>query len=61
VLHSAFGFSGLILAALFVVCSFEFVGTFELRGWKLAGTLVPITYIAWSLWLMATGIALLAV
>jgi hypothetical protein len=61
VLHSAFGFSGLILAPLFVICSFEFVGSFEPRGWKLAGTLVPMTYIAWSLWLMATGIALLAV
>jgi hypothetical protein len=61
VLHSAFGFIGLILAPLLVVCSFEFVGTFEPRGWKLAGTLVPMTYIAWSLWLMATGIALLAV
>jgi hypothetical protein len=59
VLHPAFGVSGLILALLFVVCSFEFVGSFEPRGWKLAGTLVPITYIAWSLWLMATGIALL--
>jgi hypothetical protein len=61
VLHSAFGFIGLILAPLLVVCSFEFVGTFEPRGWKLAGTLVPMTYIGWSLWLMATGIALLAV
>ena len=61
VLHSAFGFSGLILAPLFVICSFEFVGSFEPRGWKLAGTLVPMTYIALSLWLMATGIALLAV
>jgi hypothetical protein len=59
VLHAAFGVTGLILAPLFVICSFEFVGFFEPRGWKLAGTLVPITYIAWSLWLMATGIALL--
>ena len=59
VLHSAFGFIGLVLAPLFVVCSFEFVGTFETRGWKLAGTLVPITYIAWSVWLMAAGAALL--
>jgi len=61
VLHPAFGVGGLVLAPLFVVCSFEFVGSFEPRGWKLAGTLVPITYIAWSLWLMATGIALLVV
>lgn len=61
VLHAAFGVSGLILAPLFFFCSFEFVGSFEPNGWKLAGTLVPITYIAWSLWLMATGIALLVV
>lgn len=61
VLHAAFGFIGLMLAVLFVICSFEFVGSFESKGWKLAGTLVPITYIAWSLWLMATGIALLVV
>jgi len=60
VLHPAFGFSGLILAPLFAICSLEFVGTFEPRGWKLAGTLVPMTFIAWSLWLMVTGIALLA-
>jgi hypothetical protein len=44
---------------LFLVCSFEFIGSFEPGGWSLAGTLVPITYIAWSIWLMATGIALL--
>jgi hypothetical protein len=59
VLYSAFGVSGLILAPLFVFSSFEFVGSFEPKGWKLAGTLVPITYVAWSLWLMATGIGLL--
>jgi len=59
VLHPAYGVGGLILAPLFVACSFEFVGSFEPKGWKLAGSLVPITYIAWSLWLVATGIALL--
>jgi hypothetical protein len=59
VLHPAYGVGGLILAPLFFLCSFEFVGSFEPKGWKLAGSLVPITYIAWSLWLMATGIALL--
>ena len=29
------------------------------RGWPLAGTIVPIAYIAWSLWLVALGFALL--
>jgi len=59
-LHSAFGIVGLVLAPLFVVSAFEFVGSFEDRGWKLAGVLVPIVYVAWSMWLAATGIALFA-
>jgi len=28
-------------------------------GWKLAGTLVPLAYIGWSVWLLALGIGLL--
>ena len=28
-------------------------------GWKLAAALTPITYTAWSLWLVVCGIALL--
>jgi hypothetical protein len=61
VLHPAFGFVGLILTPLFVIGGMEFVGPFEVNGWKLAGTLVPITYIGWSLWLLAMGISLLAI
>lgn len=53
------GVVGIVVGAALVLCSFEFVGAFELRGWKLAGRLTPIAYIAWSLWLIATGIALL--
>jgi uncharacterized protein DUF4386 len=59
VLHPVFGIIGLLLAPLFAVGSLEFVGPFEPRGWKLAGTLVPLAYIGWSLWLLALGIALL--
>ena len=59
VLHPAFGIAGLVLGPLFVVGSFEFVGSNERNGWKLAGSLVPITYVGWSLWLLAIGIALL--
>jgi hypothetical protein len=59
VLHPAFGVIGLILAPLFVVGSMEFVGSNETKGWTFAGTLVPIAYIGWSLWLLAMGIALL--
>jgi Domain of unknown function (DUF4386) len=59
VLHTAFGIIGLILGPLFVVGSFEFVGSNEPSGWKLAGSLVPIMYIGWSLWLLSIGVALL--
>jgi hypothetical protein len=59
VLHAAFGVTGLVLGPLFVVGSFEFVGPNERDGWKLAGGLVPITYIGWSLWLLAIGVAFL--
>ena len=59
VLHPLFGVVGLVLAPLFVLGSLEFVGGFEPRGWKLAGTLVPLAYIGWSLWLLALGIGFL--
>ena len=59
VLHPLFGVVGLVLAPLFVVGSLEFVGPFEARGWRLAGTLVPLAYIGWSVWLLALGIGLL--
>jgi hypothetical protein len=58
-LHPLFGVVGLVLAPLFVLGSLEFVGPFEPRGWKLAGTLVPFAYIGWSIWLLALGIGLL--
>jgi hypothetical protein len=51
---------GIAVGALLVVGSFEFVGAFEENGWKLAGTIVPIAYIAWSLWLIIAGVVLLA-
>ena len=38
----------------------EFVGSHEPTGWELAERLTPITSITWSLWLIATGLALLA-
>jgi hypothetical protein len=61
VLHPAFGIIGLILAPLSLIGAMEFVGSFEAEGWKFAGKLVPIAYVGWSLWLLATGISLLAV
>ena len=54
-----FGIAGLILAPLFLVGSMEFVGWSEEDGWALAGKIVPLAYLAWSLWLVSLGIALL--
>ncbi len=59
VLHPVFGVTGLLLAPLFLFGSMEFLGSNEPEGWKLAGTIVPLAYIGWSLWLLAMGIALL--
>lgn len=58
-LHPAIGIAGIAIGAVLVLCSFEFVGPAERHGWKLAGRLTPITYIAWSLWLLTTGVSLL--
>ena len=53
------GVLGVVIGPLFLVCSLEFVGGFEDSGWKLAGAVTPVTYIGWSIWLVAIGIALL--
>jgi hypothetical protein len=34
-------------------------GTNERDGWPVAGTVVPIAYITWSLWLILMGVLLL--
>jgi hypothetical protein len=41
------------------VGTLEFVGPNERDGWPLAGTIVPIAYIAWSVWLIALGVFLI--
>ncbi|HWH98920.1 MAG TPA: DUF4386 domain-containing protein [Propionibacteriaceae bacterium] len=48
-----------IIGLALVAGSLEFVGPFEEKGWKLAGTIVPIAYTAWSLWLVISGLVLL--
>ncbi len=50
---------GIAIGLLLVAGSLEFVGRFEEKGWKLAGSIVPIAYIAWSLWLIGAGLLLL--
>lgn len=47
--------TGVVIGALLVLCSFEFVGKNELNGWNLAGRITPFVYIAWSLWLIVLG------
>jgi Domain of unknown function (DUF4386) len=52
------GWPGVVIGAGLAVSSAEFLGPFEQRGWPLAGMAVPVLYIAWSIWLLALGIAL---
>jgi Domain of unknown function (DUF4386) len=54
------GVIGIVIGPVLMVCSLEFVGGHEPTGWKLAERLTPPTYIACSLWLIATGVALVA-
>jgi hypothetical protein len=53
------GLVGIVVGGLLMLCSLEFVGGFEQEGWKLAAAVTPIAYVAWSVWLMAVGVALL--
>jgi hypothetical protein len=55
----AIGAMGIVVGPVLMLCSLEFVGRYERHGWRLAEQFTPITYVAWSLWLMATGVALL--
>ena len=54
------GVAGLVSGPVLMLCALEFVGAHEPRGWKLAEKVTPIAYVAWSAWLLATGVALLA-
>ena len=57
VLPAWLGIVGIPIGVALLVGTLEFVGPNEERGWPLAGTIVPIAYIAWSIWLIALGIA----
>ena len=54
------GWPGFVIGAGLVVGSAEFLGPNEERGWRLAGAVIPVLYIAWSVWLLGMGIALIA-
>ena len=53
------GYVGLPIGVALLVGALEFVGSHEREGWPLAGTIVPIAYIAWSGWLVVLGVLLL--
>ena len=59
VLPAWLGIIGLPIGVALLIGTLEFVGPSERDGWPLAGTIVPIAYIAWSLWLIALGVFLL--
>jgi hypothetical protein len=52
------GWLAIPIGVSLLIGALEFVGANEPRGWSLAGRVTPIGYIAWSLWLVACGIAL---
>jgi hypothetical protein len=51
------GVLGIVIGPALMLCSLEFVG--RARGWSVAEKLTPPAYVAWSLWLIATGVVLL--
>lgn len=59
VLPAWLGLVGLVIGVALLIGTLEFVGRNERDGWALAGTIVPIAYIAWSAWLVALGVFLL--
>ena len=53
------GWIGVPIGVALLIGSLEFVGPNERSGWSLAGTIVPIAYVAWSIWLIALGVSLI--
>ena len=54
------GWPGIVIGVGLAVGSTEFLGPNEERGWNLAGAAIPVLYIAWSIWLLGMGIAVIA-
>jgi hypothetical protein len=59
VLPGWIGWIGVPIGLALLVGTLEFVGPNEPEGWPLAGMIVPIAYVVWSLWLIAMGVLLL--
>ena len=58
VLPAWLGLLGVPIGIGILVGALEFVGPNEENGWAIAGAIVPIAYIAWSIWLIGLGVAL---
>jgi len=54
------GWPGVVIGVGLAVGSAEFLGPNQERGWGLAGAAIPLLYIAWSVWLLSMGLALVA-
>ncbi len=54
------GAVGLAVGVALVLCSAERVGPYGRDGWRLARALRPVAGAAWSAWLLAVGVVLLA-
>jgi hypothetical protein len=48
-----------VVGIALLIGTLEFVGPNERDGWHLAGIIVPIAYLAWSVWLIVLGVFLL--
>jgi hypothetical protein len=59
VLPGWLGLIGIPIGIALLIGTLEFVGPNEEHGWALAGTIVPIAYVTWSVWLIALGVLLL--
>jgi len=59
-LPSWLGWPGIVVGVGLIVGSTEFLGPNEERGWAPAGAAIPVLYVAWSVWLLAMGITLIA-
>jgi hypothetical protein len=53
------GIVGVLVGVALLIGTLEFVGPNERDGWHLAGVIVPIAYLGWSVWLMVLGVVLL--
>lgn len=53
------GLVGLPIGVALAAGALEFVGPNEREGWAFMGVVVPIAYIAWSVWLIAMGVLLI--